>query len=170
MVIMVIGLPGSGKSFFARRLSKLLDAVYINSDETRKSFIITPCYSAAEKELVYDKMLQETLIAIQKNEDVVLDATFYLSAIREKFKRSISHLTDLFYIEITAREDLVKKRLENERQDSDADFTIYKLIRRNWEPLKEEHLTMQSTDDEINILLLKAYHYVQRRQNAENST
>ena len=34
--ILIMGLPGSGKSFLSERLSPLLDAVWLNADEVRK--------------------------------------------------------------------------------------------------------------------------------------
>jgi len=35
MIIVVTGLPGSGKSYFAQQLAPLMDAEYINSDKVR---------------------------------------------------------------------------------------------------------------------------------------
>ena len=34
--ILVMGLPGSGKTYLSKRLSKEIDAVWINADEVRK--------------------------------------------------------------------------------------------------------------------------------------
>ena len=34
--ILVMGLPGSGKSYLCERLSKLIDATWINADQVRK--------------------------------------------------------------------------------------------------------------------------------------
>lgn len=163
MVIIVIGLPGSGKSFFARRLSKLLSALYINSDQVRKSIIPAPCYSYVEREMVYSIMLNETMNALNKNINVVLDATFYKKAIRDKFEKQIKNTTEIFYIEIVASEEIIRKRLLNKREDSDAGYIIYKLLHNKWEPVTEEHLVLQSTNDNINSMLLNAFHHFQSR-------
>ena len=167
MVIIIIGLPGSGKSYFARRLSKLLDAVYINSDNQRKSIIPAPCYSDAEKEVVYNEMLNATMYALNNNKKVVLDATFYTKAIRDKFEKHIKNTSDICYIEIVADEEVIRKRLLNKREDSDADYFIYKLLRNDWEPVTEEHLVLQSTNDNINTMLLKAFHHIQSRNHGK---
>ena len=37
MKILVMGLPGSGKTVFARRLAEVLDCPHINADEVRKA-------------------------------------------------------------------------------------------------------------------------------------
>ena len=34
--ILVMGLPGSGKTYFSERLIKEIDAIWINADEVRK--------------------------------------------------------------------------------------------------------------------------------------
>ena len=34
--ILVMGLPGSGKSYFSERLSKLINATWLNADQVRK--------------------------------------------------------------------------------------------------------------------------------------
>ena len=36
MKILIMGLPGSGKSTLSKKLSKMLDAIWLNADEVRK--------------------------------------------------------------------------------------------------------------------------------------
>ena len=36
MKILIMGLPGSGKSTLSKKLSKMLDAKWLNADEVRK--------------------------------------------------------------------------------------------------------------------------------------
>lgn len=165
MVVIIFGLPGSGKSFFARKLSKLLHAVHINSDLTRRTLLNVPCYSVAEKESIYESMLFRTIDAVNKNTDVILDATFYTSTIRNKFETALAPLTDIVYIEMIASEEITKRRLAFNRQDSEADIGVYEMIRNKWQPLQKEHLILHSTDDNINILLLKAYHWLKQPKN-----
>ena len=45
--------------------------------------------------------------------------------------------------------------------DSEADFEVYQKIKNQWEPLNEDHLILQSTDDNINEMLNKAAGYLQ---------
>ena len=57
MVIIVCGLPGSGKSYFAERLAKKIDADYVNSDRLRKELFPSRTYSDREKATVYWRMV-----------------------------------------------------------------------------------------------------------------
>ena len=110
-----MGLPGTGKSYFAARLAEQINAVCVNSDRLRKELIPVRTYSDKEKEMVYRKMLEKTRTAINENTNVVLDATFYKSAIRNRLLEEIRNNAEIFFIEITAREDLIRRRLQKER-------------------------------------------------------
>ena len=57
MIVIVFGLPGSGKSYFASRFAKVINAGYINSDMIRKEIFEKREYSDQEKKAVYDKCL-----------------------------------------------------------------------------------------------------------------
>lgn len=61
MVVIVIGLPGSGKSFFASQLAQLINADYINSDQVRKTMMPPGHYSQQEKHSVYSQMLTQAV-------------------------------------------------------------------------------------------------------------
>ena len=59
MVILVLGLPGSGKSYFAGRLAQKINAEYLNSDQIRKEMFQGRTYSDSEKAKVYEALLQK---------------------------------------------------------------------------------------------------------------
>lgn len=84
MIVIVTGLPGSGKSYFASHLSPLIDAVCINSDRIRKKMFTERIYSEAEKLSVYKEMLAEMKASVQRHKNVVLNATFYKKRIRAR--------------------------------------------------------------------------------------
>jgi predicted kinase len=72
MIVIVTGLPGSGKSYFASRLASMLDADYINSDRIRKNLFTQRTYSEEEKLKVYEEMLLQMRKAVENNNNVVL--------------------------------------------------------------------------------------------------
>ena len=160
MIVVVTGLPGSGKSFFASRLAAAIDAEYISSDRLRKKMIQRRTYSAEEKELVYDEMLKQVHKAVKQNKSLVLDATFYNAETRNKFREEIKDAGTIVIIEIVAGEALIKERMQTPREDSEADFTVYKVIQQQWEPIKEQHLILQSTNDNIESMLKTAINYL----------
>lgn len=163
MVIIIAGLPGSGKSYFAERLADMLHAEYASSDRIRKTILPARTYSAKEKEMVYDEMLNSMLSSIKNKKDIVLDGTFYLNSLRQQYIRHALPDCSIIFIEVRADEHLIEERLKHPRIDSEADFKVYKLLKSQWEPLNEPHLTLHSTNDNIAEMLKIAYQYIQLR-------
>ena len=161
MIVMVFGLPGSGKSYFATRVAQMLGATYISSDKVRKEMVEKPIYSSEEKKFAYNEMLQRTTQAVEHGKDVVLDATFYQNDLRKKFINEIQEITHVFLIEVFANDDIIEKRLAHLREDSDADFEVYKMLKNKWEPFsKDHHLLLQSTNDNITDMLEQTADYL----------
>lgn len=164
MIVIVFGLPGSGKSYFATNLANMIKAVYINSDRVRRSLFAVRKYSTIEKQSVYDEMVMQMNKALQQHENVVLDATFYTNNIRKKFLDAGNKINNIIFIEVKADESLIKERLNRPRKDSEANFEVYKKIKKQWEPLDTDHLILQSTDDNITEMLEKTAAYLQLKE------
>lgn len=170
MVVIVFGLPGSGKSYFASRLAKKIGAEYINSDRLRKQMFARRNYSNAEKAAVYDEMLQRMAKAIYEKRNIVLDATFHKKAARELFEHDKRLGDTIYFIEVVADEELVKERVALQRPDSDADFEVYKLIRDQWEAMDQPHLILRSTNDNLDDMLQKANLYLKFKNDKGTGT
>ncbi|HTR31542.1 MAG TPA: ATP-binding protein [Puia sp.] len=161
MIIIVLGLPGSGKSYFASRFAKLIHTDYVSSDQVRKSMFPVKSYSEREKASVYDGMLELMRQAITRHRDLVLDATFYKNDIRKKFIDAAGG--DVVLIEIKAAEEVIKERLKQQRADSEADFEIYQLLKNLWEPLHGHRLILISSNHNIDEMLHEAAGYLKLR-------
>lgn len=160
MVIIVFGLPGSGKTYFARQLATNLKAKYINSDTVRNSFRGPGEYSREEKNIVYDIMLNKMMIAMHEGEDVVIDATFYKNDLRRRFSSYIRETGSPYFIEIVADELLIRKRLAKRTSDPASSSHVYEAVKAEWEPAPFPHLTIESTDDNVGEMLEKAMAYI----------
>ena len=160
MIVIVFGLPGSGKSYFASHLASMINADYINSDKVRRTMFDIRTYSIKEKLSVYHEMLTQMKEVVKQNKNVVLDATFYNNDIRKKSLDEAIGAGSIFFIEVKAEESVIRKRLQEKRVDSEADFEVYKKIKKQWKPLHEDHLILQSTNDNINEMLYKAADYL----------
>lgn len=159
MIVIVFGLPGSGKTYFAERVAHMLHAAYISSDEIRRElFKQSSSYAENEKALVYEEMMKRMLKTATYKE-VVLDATFSDIEIRQKFIDEAKKISRVCIIEIYADEDLIKQRLLLPRKNSDANFEVYKKIKSNWRLPKNEHLILRSTNSNITEMLDKASDY-----------
>jgi predicted kinase len=168
MVIIVFGLPGSGKSYFASRLAAATGAAYINSDQLRKQIIAQPTYTQQEKNTVYQNMLQQTNVLLQQNKWVVLDATFYTSSLRQRFIHGCSQSTVLF-IEVVADEKTALERVSKHRAYSDADAAVYTKIKQQWQPLEAQHLVLQSGANNIQDMLAQATKYINTHDGSANT-
>ena len=167
MMIIVFGLPGSGKSYFASHLAHKINADYINSDKLRRMMIDKRTYTANEKLAVYDEMLKQAMEAGKKHTNIVLDATFYKHAIRKIFIDGVENGAEIGFIEVRADESLIRERLKKTREYSEADFDVYKKIKKEWEPLNERHLILHSTDDNISGMLQQAINYLHLQNDKE---
>ncbi|WP_431209569.1 universal stress protein [Puia sp. P3] len=113
------------------------------------------------KTVVYSEMLRKTLDAIHReNADVVLDGTFYQTAIRRRFKAGLEDETPLYFIEITADQELIRQRLQRPREDSRADARVYEQLAAGWQPEEEEHLILESRQNNLGDMLRQAMHHL----------
>lgn len=161
MVIIVFGLPGSGKTYFAKALAARLKATYLGSDQLRTTIIRDIEYTPEEKAAVYTEMLRRTKDAIRReNADVVLDGTFYQENIRRLFKAGLEDLAQLYLIEVTADEELITDRLQRPREDSNADIEVYRQLAAGWQPEQDDHLILESRQDNLEEMLRETMHHL----------
>ncbi len=162
MIIIVFGLPGSGKSFFASKLAGKLKIKYVNSDVIRKELFAKRLYSPEEKMQVYNEMIREMKAAVQSQQSVILDATYYKKSIRQKVIESALDLDEkIIFIEVTAEEKIAKERLAKERPYSEADYSVYLKLKKEFEPLENDHLVLESGRDNIEEMLSEAMTYIE---------
>jgi predicted kinase len=162
MIVIVFGLPASGKSYFASRLAKKINAGYINSDRLRMEIFRVRTYSEEEKAAVYNAMLLKMKEAIAENTDFVLDATLHKNETRKLFANEIEGRGSIIFIEVKASENISRERLKDKRSYSEADFKVYKFIQQQWEPMTESHLVLESTDENIDDMLRKTLLYLKQ--------
>jgi len=163
MIIIVFGLPGSGKSYFALKLAERINARYVNSDLIRRELFDVRKYSREEKMSVYNVMFAEMKKTILQNKSMVLDATFYKKSIRNKFIEAVNEIGKrIIFIEIRAELKIITERLSRKRENSEADYSVYLQIKEVFEPMEEEHLILQSTQENINKMLNMAINHMNK--------
>lgn len=147
LIVIVCGLPGVGKTTLANNLAPLLNASVLATDTIRKELIPHPTYSARERELTYDVMLLLAKYLHGLGVNCILDATFIREKSRIQVKTRLGLDASEFYvIECVCPEALVISRLKNRKGDfSDADVSVYKKMKRIYEPVKGAHLTSNTS-------------------------
>ena len=160
-MIIVSGLPGSGKSYFASRLAQRTGARYINSDLVRREIDARGQYAFEDKLTVYEEMARRTSEEIRQGNTVIADATFYREEMRNLFVTLAKLLHEkVCFIEIVAREELIRERLKQPRLDSEADFSVYELVKAQYEQQKEDRLILESGNDNIEDMITKGEEYI----------
>lgn len=149
MLIIIAGLPGTGKSTIAKEISKELGAVHLSSDIIRKELWKERTYSEEEKELVYSKMLDQAGFELRNKKDVIIDATFYKETTRnDAINIAKKNNSEFVIIECVLDEKILKERIANRKNGpSEADFEVYKKIKKEFEEIKEEHLVLDTSKE-----------------------
>ncbi len=154
MVVVIFGLPGTGKSYFASRLAEKIKAAYISSDKVRFELMKERTYDDEEKMAVYRKMLDMTAQLLEKDNHVVLDGTFYKEELRRAFIEIAGSMkADIFFIEVVAEDMLIQERISKHRQDSEADYMVHMKVKEIFEPMTKRHLILKSTANNIDEML-----------------
>lgn len=93
-LIILAGVPGTGKSFFAKRILKEENMHIISSDEVRFQFTHDYRKLLSDMNIVYNKMIEMVNELFAKNDDitVVLDSTFLTDERRNYFLDRIKNV------------------------------------------------------------------------------
>ena len=149
MLIILTGLPGTGKSTVAAALAREVGAAVLSSDLMRAERSGRPRFSGPAKAGVYERMFKRARLALRAGRSVVLDATFYL----ERLRRSGARLgraagVPVFIIEVIAPAPVVKRRMDRRlltaRGPRPAAFAVHGYIRRSYEPVHGRHFTIDT--------------------------
>jgi predicted kinase len=92
--------------------------------------------------------------------DCILDATFNRERSRSEVREKLSkNDVRLFVIECICPEDVIIRRLRGRKNDySDADYSIYAKMKNIFEPVRGEHLVVDtSLPTEINVQKILLY-------------
>ena len=152
VLIVVSGLPGTGKSFFSRRLAERVPLLVLESDALRKALFSLPSHSAGESSQLFRAvhLLIEELL--KDGISLVLDATNLSERFRERLY-SIADRTNarLVMVLVEAPPEVVRQRLADRAGDpednSDADWSVYCQMRPSVERISRNHYVIDTSRD-----------------------
>jgi predicted kinase len=159
-LVMLCGLPGTGKSTLARRLARRLPAVVVESDLVRHTLFAPPNYTGEESQRVHKVCHILIEWYLRHYYHVVYDATNLYEFHRKLVYRLVARSgARLVVAEITASDEVVRQRLaprcrreETPRapeDHSDADWQVYLRMRRRAEPIAHKHTTVDTSDGDV---------------------
>jgi predicted kinase len=146
LIVIICGLPGVGKTTIAKDLAPLINAVVLSTDKIRKEMIPNPNYKKQEKKLIYKVLLIVAKYLHKAGINCILDATFNTENSRRELTKKLDLSQEqICLVECMCPEDIVISRLKHRKNDySDADISIYKKMKRIYEPIKEEHIIINT--------------------------
>ena len=151
-LILMVGVPGSGKSFLARILAGELGAEIVQTDAVRKELFPRPRYTPAEMRSVYAVSHRRVSAGLAAGRRVIFDAT----NLRERSRTALYRIAErsaagLVVIVAYAPESVIRSRLAERRRApdpndlSDADWVIYSRMVSTSEPVARPHLVANTT-------------------------
>ena len=151
VLIMLVGLPGSGKSYLARLLAEPLGAEPLQTDALRKAMFRRPRYTPREHAAVYGEAHRRIARQLRLGRTVIFDAT----NLEEKNRKTVYKIADeaggaLVIVRTYAPAETISQRLAGRLRGvdpldrSDADWSVYRRLGRA-SPISRPHLVVNTT-------------------------
>jgi predicted kinase len=160
-LIVISGLPGTGKSFFCRKLAERLDYLVLSSDSLRQTLFPQPEYDDNENRRLFPAchaLIEELL---KRGIPIIFDATNLL----ERHREPLYHVCEkarakLILVSIEAPPELVEQRLlDRERgidleDKSQAGWQVHQRMKSRKEKIPRNHFVVDTSRD-INVAIDK---------------
>ena len=154
VIIMLSGLPGTGKSYLSRKLAERLGFSTLESDAVRKELFPRPSYSVRESTAVFRAIHNLIKERLQNSRSVIFDAT----NLEERHRKNVYRIAErtgarLILVEVEAPPQTVQKRLRarslNRNNDnySDATWETYQRMKKSADKIHIPHYTVNTEGD-----------------------
>lgn len=156
-LVVVSGLPGTGKSYFCSQLAERLPVVILESDALRKALFPSPSYSSQESSHLFRvcHLLIERLL--KGGISLIFDATNLSERNREYLYSIADHLdVKLILVRVEAPPQVVYQRLkargEEPESKSDADWMVYRRMKPSVDKIRRNHYAVDTSRDITPVL------------------
>ena len=149
-LIILYGLPGSGKSYFAQLVAERCNAVVLNSDQNRRAIVEgSPLYDALENRRLFKALNRRVEELLDLGQVVVFDSTGLRDWIRNPLER-IAEDRNLIPVRVRLDppEEIILRRLDirqpppDPANDAKTWRDVYEWMLPGWQPIAEPHLNL----------------------------
>ena len=155
ILVMLTGLPGTGKSNVARQLAEVLPFAIVESDQVRKILFPQCEYTGEESRWVHRTCHALMDKLLMRGVRVIYDAT----NLHERHRELVYRLADgrgvkLIVVKVVSPEAVASQRLRDRQGDvkddddvSDADVKVYRRMSRSVDPIRRSHVVVDTSQD-----------------------
>lgn len=158
-LVVVSGLPGTGKSYFCRQLAARFPLVILESDALRKALFSFPAYQEEENVRLFKAIHELIAELLSRGISLALDATNLEEKNREKLYRIAERArAKLVIVQVKATPELIKQRLEERKRStekldsSEADWFVYERMQPVVQKIARTHFLVDSSRDITSVL------------------
>ena len=159
LLVAMCGLPGTGKSYFAAKLTEQVPFLVLETDRLRKVLVKYPKYTTAEHRRVFRSCYYLIDHYLTNGYSVLFDAT----NLNEEFRSYLYDISEstgapLAVVHATASINTVRRRLKQRKADrhantySDAGWLIYTRLLPVEEPVRREHYALDTSKNIAPVL------------------
>lgn len=126
LLILTMGLPGSGKTFFARQLADEYNIPRISEDNIRYELFEKPTFAAEETEII-DRIQNYALTEVLKTRNTVICEGQYLQATRRKAVHDLATRNGYRVLTVWLQTDVqtsAARAMRRDRRNPDSKFSF----------------------------------------------
>lgn len=135
-LVMLYGFPGSGKTYFARQLSEVVNAAHLSADRIRSELFESPTRSKQEDDIVEHLLLYMTEEFLGAGVSVIYDGDTSRLAQRRSLRdmaRKVKANFALVWLQIDAESSYARTQSRDRRKSDDkyalpVDLQTFKLL------------------------------------------
>lgn len=155
MLIIMAGLPGSGKSRIATEISAALDGIVLDKDRLRAALFPPKAieYSTSQDDFCMQLLYQTAAYLLENNPQrtVIIDGRPFAHAYQVNDLAFFFHTRGIPYrlIECVCSDEIARQRLEQDLAQSahratNRDYRLYLELKRRWMPIPPPKLVLDT--------------------------
>jgi predicted kinase len=153
-LIVLVGLPGSGKSHLAREIKRGVPAVILDSDALRQALFADTHHTQREHARLFPAIHVLMARLLERGITIIVDATNLKEANRRPFyKIAEDHGAKLVLARVWAPKRVIRQRMAardtgaNAADRSTATLDVYEKMLADAEPIRRRHISVDTSKD-----------------------